>query len=180
MARKRKAPTQPRVARITKWVAPENDTLKLNVDGAVFNVSNQTSMGVVVRNSIGVGKYARSVVFPGLVTSLEAEFRGLFHALKWIRALQLKDVDIESDLQLMLQMLHNPIEHRRDEIGVLARSCKLILSQLHNVRIRHIHRGGNKAAHALARFSRTLGGDNVWYNLTPAHVAEVVAADCRS
>lgn len=177
MARKRKSPAPTRAERVTRWQPPGNSFLKLNVDGAIFDGSKQTGMGAVVRNSAGEVLYAKSAIFPGLVTSLEAELRGLCHALRWLRALRLRDVIVEVDSLLMVQLLYNPVVTRRDEIGVLARSCKHILSQLSSVRVCHIYRGGNKVAHALARSSKTLGGENVWYNLIPAHVAEEVAAD---
>lgn len=180
MERKKQVERQPRPPRVRRWKPPPTGQLKLNVDASVFKDSRHTGMGAVVRDSTGTVRYAKSAFFPGVVSSLEAELRALYHALKWLRSLRLQDVEVEADSKMMVELVQKHAISRRDEIGVLARSCKAILSQLQNTNLQFIRREGNTVAHHLARLSRTFGGDQVWNGMTPVHVMEQVTTDSRS
>jgi ribonuclease HI len=83
------------------------------------------------------------------------ETQGLLHAFRWVRDLQLENVDFELDAKNVVTKFHN-----NDDISKLG---KVIIDcqQLHktffkNSKVELIRRQTNKAAHALARVAPSL------------------------
>lgn len=180
MDKKKPAERQPRPPRSRKWKPPSAGQVKINVDASIFADTGHTGMGAVIRDSTCTVRYAKSAFFLGVVSSLEAELRALYHALKWLRSLNLQNMVVEVDSKVMVDLLRRKEITRRDEIGVLARLCKAVMTYLRLREIVFTRREGNTVAHQLARGSRLFGGDQAWHGLTPEHVREQVIADSRS
>ena len=57
----------------SKWKPPDKDEFKTNYDGAVFQETNETGIGVVIRNNEGVvlGALSEKIALPGSVVTVE-------------------------------------------------------------------------------------------------------------
>ena len=80
---------------------------KINVDGALFTKSKQSSVGVIVRNEEGnvVAAMCRKLDFP--LDALETEAKALEIGVTFAEEVGLRDVVFESDSQLMINVVHS-------------------------------------------------------------------------
>lgn len=65
-----------------KWSPPSKDCLKLNVDALVVMGDSSFAIGMVIRDDRGKFIQDKNMRFPGMVTVLEAEAKGVQEALK--------------------------------------------------------------------------------------------------
>lgn len=66
------------------WEAPPAGTLKLNVDASVFSGASSFSLGLVIRDDIGMFIRGRTVCVASATSVFEAETYGVLEALSWI------------------------------------------------------------------------------------------------
>lgn len=89
----------------TRWFAPQECRLKLNVDASVMSGMPYFSVGMILRDHNGSLLRACTVKSAGEVSAFEAEVWGVREALRWLSVLQVKEVDIESDSLLTVTSL---------------------------------------------------------------------------
>lgn len=85
----------------SRWIAPSEERLKLNVDAALHMDKNKTGYGFLVRNHLGYVTYAQSGASPGLKQPTVAECMGLQETLSWLKESIMSHVDVETDSLLV-------------------------------------------------------------------------------
>lgn len=155
-----------------KWQPPEEGQLKLNVDASVVPESSYFSVGMVLRDQNGVYLRGNTMKFPSNVTAFEAEVVGLHEALLKMASNGSQPIIVETDSLLVVQALQNRRKYRL-EVGTILEACQGILSSKSNLRVSHVKRLANKAAHLMARVSCSLNSYNS-FEYPPRCVLETI------
>ncbi|XP_060964249.1 uncharacterized protein LOC133033488 [Cannabis sativa] len=134
------------------WKKPMLNTVKVNVDGAIFQAENKFGFGCVARDHNGQLIKAISGSRIGLVQPEVAEIIGVKEALSWIKRKKWANVVIETDALMVVQAIKSSI-NMPSQFGMIARDCRELLSILNNISLMFVKRYANKAAHCVARGS---------------------------
>uniref|UniRef100_A0A803Q2U2 RNase H type-1 domain-containing protein n=1 Tax=Cannabis sativa TaxID=3483 RepID=A0A803Q2U2_CANSA len=161
---------------VEHWITPANDTIKVNVDGAIFEATNSFGFGYIARRSDGSLLEAASVGKIGRVAPEVAEVAGIKEALSWIKSKGWHKVSLESDCLVAVQAIHSSAS-LPSAFGQLVADCQKLLAALINVKVYFVKRSANKAAHFLAR-SSCYPSVRVFYDYnSPAELVEIVKND---
>lgn len=146
---------------VKRWSAPAEGQVKLNVDASIFEGVNSFSVGMVLRDYHGGFLGGKVMRFPGLVTVFEAEAMGVKEALARLAEKSYTQVIIETDSLMMVQALHKNIENYL-EVSNILEACRLSIADMGNVKIIHVKKLGNRAAHSMARVPCTVNSCNLF------------------
>ncbi|XP_060972219.1 uncharacterized protein LOC133038174 [Cannabis sativa] len=163
---------------VERWTAPHGNSVKLNVDAAMFNIGEPYGIGLVVRNGSGLLIEGRTRLFYGQVEPVLAEAIGIREALSWIKDSRWQDVYVETDCLNVVQAIHCSTE-MISLFGLVIKDCKTLLANLNNVSVSFIKRSANVVAHSFARAAIlypdcSFSLESVPTELLPSLVAEVV------
>ncbi|CAL1372917.1 unnamed protein product [Linum trigynum] len=161
-----------------RWEKPEKDHLKANVD-ATKTKEGGTGLGLVVRD--GEGRLILAAVQRTRVDwePEMAEAQALLWALDLLHIHACQPTLIESDCQSLIQKL----DRRGDietELGVIVKEIKGRCSERGDVRWRFWGRGGNVAAHEMARANCRWEETKIWVGKPPIFILNTLERDCNS
>lgn len=134
----------------THWTAPAEGNLKVNVDASVFKGRSSYSIGMVLRDHMGVFCRAKVKHQEGEVSVFEVETWGVLETIKWARKLCISKVEIESDSMLTVQAVKQGSPNYL-EVGIMIQECRILLDDLPDFSISFVKKQANKVAHTLAR-----------------------------
>ncbi|XP_060965664.1 uncharacterized protein LOC133034574 [Cannabis sativa] len=132
------------------WVPPTENTIKVNVDAAIFETTRQFGIGWAARDTRGVLISGHTRLFNVQATPELAEAVGIREVLSWIKTSRLQQVVIETDCLSVVQPLRSSIV-MISTFGQVVNDCKALLIELKNVSIYFIRRSVNTVAHEFAR-----------------------------
>lgn len=148
------------------WHPPTVGKLKCNVDAAFFEDTNQTGIGMVLRDDVGHFILARTMVFHGRLEVDVGEVMGFFEALSWLQTLNLGSVVIEGDSKIVVDALKS--SNTLDSIfGDYVNACKVILYNSPLFSVHFVRRDDNSLAHEFAQVSRLYGPVHCWFDPPP-------------
>ena len=155
----------------SKWKPPDKDEFKTNYDGAVFQETNETGIGVVIRNDEGevLGALSEKIALPGSVVTVEmlAARRAVHFALE----IGISHSVFEVDSEIIDKALSTDVTPF-SSFGHIVEDTKSIASSLVNFSFSHTRRQGNFVAHALARRARLSCRLLVWMESLPLDVSK--------
>ncbi|PNX58589.1 cytochrome p450, partial [Trifolium pratense] len=88
---------------------------------------NKVGIGTCIKDDQGRFVLAKTEWFSPVCDVKMGEAQGLLHAFKWVRDLQLEDVDFELDAQIVVIKFHSKKDDV-SELGGVIKDCQ----QLHN------------------------------------------------
>lgn len=156
-----------------KWRAPATGTFKLNVDASFFAGANSFSIGMVLRDQHGTFVEGRTLSLPCPTTVMEAECLGIREALSWVKVMNCRKVQVESDSLDSIRALRGENVSLL-EVGHIIDHCKMLLKDLVGVSVNHIRRQANKVAHGLARIPCSINCHIVFLS-PPTHLVGIVS-----
>lgn len=134
------------------WMKPERNTIKVNVDAAIFKEENSYGFGYVARDHTGRVLGARAASYPGVISAELAEAIGCKEALSWIKSKQWGKTYLETDCSKVVQAIHSSV-NIASPLGLIVSDCKQLMLQIADAEICFVKRSANKVAHCLARQS---------------------------
>ncbi|XP_074347620.1 uncharacterized protein LOC141686486 [Apium graveolens] len=146
-------------------VKPQEDTIKVSVDAAVFSDFSAFDIGMVARNSSGHLIQAKAKLFQEMITPALAEAMAIKEALSWTKQEQWKKVVIESDSLVAIQAIRGQVP-MRSLLGKVVEDCRNLVKGASTTSLFFVKRYANEAAHYIARESysfrdRVLVGSSV-------------------
>ncbi|KAM6586650.1 hypothetical protein CsatA_009255 [Cannabis sativa] len=136
-----------------QWRLPPSNSVKINVDGAIFADTNEFGLGVVVRDDKGFLVEGKTRLFHGKVAAEVAEALSFREALSWIKQNpNWPHVIVETDCLLVVQSLRSSFR-MISVFGNLINDCKLMLNDLSFISFFFVKRSANVVAHSFARAS---------------------------
>ncbi|XP_004292858.1 PREDICTED: putative ribonuclease H protein At1g65750-like [Fragaria vesca subsp. vesca] len=115
------------------WKMPPHNFFKLNVDGTRTSPSGKIGAVGVIRNHFGdwiIGFHINI----GVGEILDAEAWGLFHGLKLAVDLNIKNLLIESDSAILVQLMQNS-NFDIHPLGSLLCGCKNIMNKMEDAQL---------------------------------------------
>ncbi|XP_060965763.1 uncharacterized protein LOC133034618 [Cannabis sativa] len=160
------------------WSPPLANSIKVNVDAALFDDGRSFGSGMVARDDRGWLIEGRTILAMNMVEPLLAEAISVKEALTWIKLKQWHHVTVESDCLGVVQALRSSI-CMISLFGQVIQSCKNLLADLSTVEVIFVKRSANSVAHSFARASklypdRTFSMESVPTDLLPCLVTEFV------
>nr|XP_023887146.1 uncharacterized protein LOC111999255 [Quercus suber] len=168
-----KVPSPPKV---TKWLPPPSNWVKINFDGATFSDLSSAGLGAIIRNDLGPVMAAFTHLIP-LPTSVEmVEVLAARSALCFAKELGFNNIIVEGDSEIVIKALstNGP---SFSSIGHIVKDVKVLASSLGNVSFNHTRRQGNRVAHGLARLACNFIHFQSWMEDVPPAVEGVYASE---
>uniref|UniRef100_A0A803PZ04 Reverse transcriptase domain-containing protein n=1 Tax=Cannabis sativa TaxID=3483 RepID=A0A803PZ04_CANSA len=157
---------------------PGKDMYKLNIDAAIDSKGAIIGVGALIRTDAGDVVAGLSKVCKGCCSPKEMEALAMFYGLQWALMHNFPLNFIEIDSLLLSNALHclsstkciTPFYDLVEDINYL-------MSFFPRVKVSHVKRDANQAAHGLAKFALRLDKDMVWLGEIPSPIVFVVVAD---
>ena len=134
----------------TRWQAPNQNTYKVNFDGALFSAANTAGMGVVIRNDEGQVMVSLSQKTTLPFTAIEVEAMAARRALELALETRFQQIILEGDSQILLSALENN-SHTLSNFGHLITDIHYLASCFSKIQYSHVRRHCNTVTHSLAR-----------------------------
>ncbi|XP_071921885.1 uncharacterized protein [Coffea arabica] len=160
----------------TKWVAPEQSYLKINVDGAFSEQA--AGVGLVVRNYLGQVEAAMAARVEGVHNAEHVECLAFLYALEFARDFGISHFLLEGDALNIVQKI-NSKEPDLSLIGHLIHGIRTMLHSFDFVKVSHVRRTNNVPAHIISKLSLSFKGRRVWFVNFTMPVTEAAIADLQ-
>ncbi|XP_028773622.1 uncharacterized protein LOC114730681 [Neltuma alba] len=132
-----------------RWRPPDNNWIKVNVDGAYSPDRNISACGGLLRNMRG--EFLRGFIFHiGQGDALTAELQACLHGLKVAWDEGYRNVILESDATSAIELLSEDPNELHDDY-VIIREARALLTREWNVKLSYAPRSCNQAADLLAK-----------------------------
>ncbi|XP_074323246.1 uncharacterized protein LOC141660181 [Apium graveolens] len=158
------------------WANPQQNSVKVSVDAAVFEDKEGSGFGLITRDSKGMLLQAKTGIFAGVVTPVLAEAMAVKEALSWIDRMKWMDVTLVSDCLVVVQAIRS-ITPMRSQFGNVIEECREYLRRLNKIGLYHVKRSPNRAAHQLARESYNYSGRSFNRDSIPLSVKRCIELD---
>lgn len=133
-----------------------NSYIVAHTDGGARGNPGPAGYGVFITENKGQ-KLEQLSQYLGEQTNNYAEYSGLLAALEWSVAHGHKNVQVVSDSELMVKQLRGEYKVRNENLQPLYEKAQRLISQLDWFDVRHVLRGQNKEADALANAAMDKG-----------------------
>ncbi|XP_023872147.1 uncharacterized protein LOC111984763 [Quercus suber] len=157
------------------WTLPPPRVHKINVDGASSESDCSSSIGVVIRDSLGqvVAALCKPLqaCFPTELTEIMAVEQGVLLA----QELQLPWVIVESDSSNVIQAIQE--KATGSSYGHIIQRILQSCESFESCFFKHLSRNFNSVAHELAQHARRSGSHCLWKGVTPPVVATFLQSD---
>ena len=134
-----------------RWRKPRRGRFKCNVDASFSNTSNKVGFGMCVRDSDGNHVRSKMMWFTPVCSIDVGEALGLHHAIRWIRELQIMNVDFEVDWKRVADYFNKGRGDVTEFGSIMDSSIQLCSTYLTNSHAEFIRRQANEVAHTLAK-----------------------------
>ena len=159
------------------WTPPDENWIKVNVDGALLAESGAAGIGVVIRDNRGTVLLSAWKSLQGVGSAEEIEAlacrEGRLHlAAEWIK----KPTILESDCSTVIDYLVRKKQQRAPAFFTIQEALQEA-SKLPKVAFSSVGRVQNTLAHELAPLARRLDHSAVWRGRYPVCVEHLVSQD---
>ena len=121
----------------------------IHSDGVSRGNPGQAAIGAIIRDERG--RLLASISQPiGRATNNQAEYRAIIAALEKALALGARQVDLNSDSELVVRQIKGQYRVRKEALRPLYQRVKQLQSRLEGFTIKHIPRQQNREADKLA------------------------------
>uniref|UniRef100_A0A803PZM9 Reverse transcriptase n=1 Tax=Cannabis sativa TaxID=3483 RepID=A0A803PZM9_CANSA len=135
-----------------RWLKPQVNSIKINVDAAIFEGQNQFGGAFVVQDRNGLLIEGHTKLHMGNIAPAVAEALCFREALSWIKNQSPSSVWVEIDCLLLVQALRSSAS-LSSYFGCVIQECKAMLANLSNAYFCFIKQSANRVAHEFARAS---------------------------
>lgn len=145
-----------------RWSVPNENTIKVNIDAAIFETSQCFSYSAVARDDKGELIEAISKCERGNITAEVVEAIGIREAISWIKKKGWTRIIVETDCMVVVQAIRSSAA-MLSYFGRVIEQFTQALEELkeHEVSLRFVKRSVNNVAHFLARHTCSVA-DRVW------------------
>ncbi|CAI9777924.1 unnamed protein product [Fraxinus pennsylvanica] len=166
----------PQTLDFVQWHPPVAGSLKINIDAAIFENQERAGLGLVIRDDRGSFIAAKVIPVRGITDPLIAEVLGVREALSWLKVRFPEVQIIEMDALLVYNALQqNKVDN--SYFGLLIEDCRLLASDMPNIKFSWVRRSANQVAHILAKAASSFHDTIEWSYFSPLFISNVLLAD---
>ncbi|KAK6917444.1 Ribonuclease H domain [Dillenia turbinata] len=160
------------------WERPKMGWTKLNFDGSSKGRLGKASIGGVFRdhNAEFLLGYAESI---GRKSSTVAELIALRRGLELVLENGWRDIWFEGDAKTLVEIIVQRRRAKCIEVQRQVSQINLMLPEVKNCIVTHIHREGNRAADKFAQMGHRLKTPRIWRHVCPDEVLPIVLDDAE-
>ena len=158
------------------WKPPPSSVYKLNFDAAVFSGLDRTGFKAVIRNDKGELMAAMLAKGPSVFCNEEAELLACRKAIEFATDAGFSEFIVEGDNSTVMQAISS-LNDDESLMGNVVGDIQQMLRGLHWVNVEFARRGGNKVAHKLAQYSKSIIDDMYWMEYLPPFTREALYHD---
>ena len=159
----------------SRWSCPQ-DGLKINFDGTVFSESNQSGVGVVIRDNNEAVLASCSEKLHLAYKPDEVEALAALKAVALARDLGFRKAILEGDSLNLIKALKS-IEDSLSLASLLVDDVKRVASSFERLVYSHVKRNSNRVAHSLAKNALHIPNLQVWMEDVPSHITSILDLD---
>ena len=165
------------VLRLVRWEKLEQGWLKLSTDRSWNAMLGKAAGGGLIRDGFGnwVVGFTRKMCS---INSFIAEVWALHDGLMLCYQMKLPAIIVELDTKALVDALSN-LCYSNSVISPIFDDCKLLISQIPQVRIKHIYQEANKCADRLANSGHSQVLNFIIHSAPPVELTSFVEADCN-
>jgi ribonuclease HI len=159
-----------------KWSKPAPGWHKANTDGAMLLSGDHGGGGVVLRDHHGGFVAGACHFFPSVCDAENAELLACRRGVLLARELGVAKLELETDsMGAVTKLRSNEVD--RSVQGPLVEEIKLLLREFADFSVVHVRRTCNGAAHRLAKEGCDNKCCNVWVEVPPMYLVNLLACD---
>ncbi|XP_031107832.1 uncharacterized protein LOC116012436 [Ipomoea triloba] len=162
-------------ATLTKWTSPPTLMYKLNVDAALDINNKRMGFGFALRDSTGALVAARSAPYFRLFMPNEAEAMGVKEALKWVKSMNMDNLQVESDCLQVINGINSDLTI--SSFDLILNDVRKLASCFTNICFLFVKRSANRVAHILAREALSLSECSDCYSVPFPSIARALSMD---
>lgn len=159
----------------SSWSPPPPGVHKINVDGASSELDSSSSVGVVIRDSLGQVVAALCKPLPACFPAELTEIMALEQGVLLAQELQLPRVIVESDSSNVIQAIQE--KATGSSSGHIIQRILQTCESFESCFFKHLSRNFNTVAHELAQHDRRSGSQHLWKGVMPPVVAASLQSD---
>ena len=159
-----------------KWVAPEENYLKINMDRAFSETA--AGVGVVVRNHLGQVEAVMATRVFGAHNAEHVECLAFLSALKFARDFGITHFLLERDALNIVERI-NSDEQDLSLLGNLIHGIRSMLAVFDFVKVSYVRRTNNVPAHIMSKMSMSFEGSRVWFVNFPKIIIDAALEDLK-
>ena len=166
---------KPRILKMVRWERPYRGWYKLNTDGSALGNPGIAGGCSVLRDDAGlwVNDFARQI---GHTTSFLAELWALRDGLTMCLDLNINALEIDLDAKVVVDLMDNSGSSNASNSSIVA-DCRLLISRISQVKVRHCYRESNSCADALARLGAKMFLDFLFFSSLPPSLFNIYVSD---
>lgn len=149
-----------------RWVPPQGQTFKANVDGVVFAELKVVGIGVVIRDMEGKVKATLCKKINAPFGPVEAKAKAFEMGIQLEKDMGIRDVLIEGD-SLIVQRALNELASPPSSVDAIIMGIQDASADFHHIAFTHVSRQGNKPAYLLAKYAKSIDNILVWIKEIP-------------
>ncbi|XP_075659226.1 uncharacterized protein LOC142629127 [Castanea sativa] len=147
--------------------------VKINIDRAV---SNQSRIGVVIRDNNGVALASCSEKIHQAYKPKEVEVLAALRAVSFVLELGFRNAILEGDSLDLIKALKSA-ECSLSPIGLLIDDVKRVANNFVRLFYSHVKRNSNRVAHSLAKNALRIPDFQVWMEDVPSHIVSFLQSN---
>lgn len=130
------------------WTKPNQQTIKINLDAALFDADNSFGYEFSARDHTGRLIDVGALCQQGRTSAKLVEVIAFKEASSWIKSKQWHNVLLETDCMKVVQSLRNSLS-LASPFGLVIADCKQLMQEIINVAFYFVKRSANRVAHCL-------------------------------
>ena len=160
----------------SSWSSPQDGLVKINFDRAIFSESNQSGVGVVIRDNNGAVLASCSEKIHQAYKPDKVEALAALKAVTFAHELGFGNAILEGDSPGLIKALKST-ESSPSPTGLLVDDVKRVAISFERLLYSHVKRNGNKVTHSLAKNTLRILDLQVWMKDIPSHIILILDLD---
>jgi ribonuclease HI len=140
--------------------------LIIHVDGGARGNPGPAGAGVVIEDAAG-NLLHEAGYFLGRQTNNSAEYQALIHALERVQRLAPERIRVHSDSELLVKQITGEYKVRNAQLAELYEQVQMLLIKIPRWTLKHVKRGANERADALANRAMDEKRDVIVFDAEP-------------
>ncbi|XP_075665214.1 uncharacterized protein LOC142634848 [Castanea sativa] len=161
---------------VSRWRNPQVGLVKINFDGAVFNDSNQSGIGVVIRDNNGAVLASCSKKIHQAYKPDEVETLAALKAVSFALELGFRIAILEGDALGLINALKSVV-CSLSPTGLLIEDVKRVANSYVRLLYSHVKRNDNRVSHSLAKNALRIPDFQIWMEDVPSHIVSILQMD---